>query len=537
MAKKKKQRVKSPTTPNNLTPPPTPTVFGSQDLPQGLFTSKDASKFLTLDSFSNPAARLGVGTDNLAEFTEYRIKRITRDMQLMNALYRNNWIVKRLIDIIPEDMMKNGYKLNTQLDLDSRRKLTRLERTTALRSKILEGLKWGRLYGGAAAIIVIDGHEEFLDEALELEMIMPDTFKGLIVLDRWSGITPETTTVEDYSDPNFGLPEYYTVRAEGLGSGTRIHHSRIVRFTGRDLPYIERIGETYWGASELEHIFDELKKRDNTSYNIAGLVFRANLHIYRMENMGEMALMPENVRQNLMKTITMLNSMMNNNGMQIIGSGDNIETKQYTFAGLSDIYELFMYDIAGAAEIPATKLFERSPSGMNATGESDMQNYYDSIEEKQESYLRPVYDVLLPIMCMSAFGSVPDDLDYDFEPVKKPTESERKQLASQMAQALQGMFTAGGISQKTLLKELQASSELTGMWNSISDEDIENADDGTMGGDLDFPDDMFAQGETEQEQQEKIEDIDNLNPLAELEKYVISSALVTNGIAKLDDTN
>ena len=34
-------------------------------------------------------------------------------------------------------------------------------------------------------------------------------------------------------------------------------------------------------------------------------------------------------------------------------------------------------DVAGAAsDHPVTKLFGRSPAGLNATGEADMQNYY-----------------------------------------------------------------------------------------------------------------------------------------------------------------
>jgi phage-related protein (TIGR01555 family) len=162
--------------------------------------------------------------------------------------------------------------------------------------------------------------------------------------------------------------------------------------------------------------------------------------------------------------------------MQIMGTKDSFETKQYTFAGLSDVYEMFMLDVSGASEIPVTRLFGRSPAGMNATGESDMQNYYDSIEEKQEAYLKPIIDDLLPILCMSEFGSIPDDLDFEFEPVRRPSEEEKKTIATQTTSAVETMFNAGIISQKIALKELRDSSRATGMWNNITDEDIEKAD-------------------------------------------------------------
>lgn len=52
-----------------------------------------------------------------------------------------------------------------------------------------------------------------------------------------------------------------------------------------------------------------------------------------------------------------------------------METFPYNFAGLKDIYEAFMTEVAGAAEILVTRLFGRSPDGMNATGKADMQHY------------------------------------------------------------------------------------------------------------------------------------------------------------------
>lgn len=162
--------------------------------------------------------------------------------------------------------------------------------------------------------------------------------------------------------------------------------------------------------------------------------------------------------------------------MQVIGPKDVFTTHQYSFSGLSDIYEMFMLDISGAAAIPVTKLFGRSPAGMNATGESDMANYYDSIEEQQEATLRPMLDRLLPVMCISEFGAIPDDLEFEFEPVRRPSEEEKKNILTQTTTAIVSTYQAGIISQQIALKELRESSRATGMWNNITDEDIEKAD-------------------------------------------------------------
>lgn len=435
-------------------------------------------KHVSMDAFQNVLARLGAGTPNLLEGTEYPITRLTQDFQLMNSLYRSHWIVRKIIDTIPEDMVKNWINITTQLEPDQIKRFDKLQRTTRVQRDILQGLKWGRLYGGAAAVIIIEGHENILDKPLDYDMIMPGSFKGLIVGDRWSGITPGETFIEDVSSPDFGLPEYYMWNTDNFT--VRVHHSRILRFIGRELPYIEKCVEVGWGASEVEIIFDELKKRDNTSWNIAQLIFLANLRVLKMADMGELlSATDEQSQKELYNTMQAQNWLMSNMGMYILNKDDDFDTKQYTFSGLNDIYESFMLDVAGAAEIPVTKLFGRAPAGFNATGESDSKNYYETVEQKQTAQLDPVLDKLLPIMFMSEFGAIPDDLDYDYNPIGTPSESELSDIVDKKTNSIINVFNAGLISQKIALKELKEMSDTTGMFTNITDEDIEKADDDT----------------------------------------------------------
>lgn len=432
----------------------------------------------TRDAFQNPLTRSGVFMPNVLEATQYPLTRLSSDWKMINSLYRSHWVVRRIIDTIPADMMKNGYMILSQMDPDAIRKVTKVEARTHTASRILEGLKLGRLYGGAGGIIMLKGQEDELDQPMDIEEIMPGDYKGLLVLDRWTGISPGSDLVTDMDDPEFGLPDYYEVQSDVMDAGIRVHHSRVIRFMGRPLPYYEQQAENYWGSSEIEHVYDELKKRDNVSWNIAMLTFMANLRVFKMEGMGQlMATGSERALQDLYATVQAMNTMMNSNSIQVMGENDSYETHQYTFGGIADVYDRFMMDVAGAAETPVTKLFGRSPAGMNATGESDMQNYYDTIEEKQESDLRPVYEKLLPVMVMSALGKIPDDLNFDFNAIRRPNEGEMSDLASKNTDSVTKAFQAGLISQRTALKELRQQSELTGMWSNITDEDIENADD------------------------------------------------------------
>lgn len=441
-----------------------------------------------LDAFSNVLARLGAGTPNLLEGTEYSLQRMSRDFNTLNALYRESWIVRRIIDVIPADMLKNWITITSGLDPDVEKRLSLTLRRTQLIDKLKRGMQWGRLYGGALGVMLVKHQGYDLSQPLQLDWIMPGDFEGLLIFDRWNGINPSSELIEDVGDPDYGYPMYYTVTDPAGGGSVKIHYSRVVRFTGNTLPFWEEIAEMQWGASVVESIFDELRKRDNVSWNIAQLTFMANIRVLKMQDLGQLLAATDNESQaELLRTLEAQNMLLNNMGMQVMDAADGLETHQYTFGGLADCYQQFIMDISGAAEIPVTRLFGRSPSGLNATGESDLQNYYDMIAEKQESYLRPILNKVLPPFIVSTLGSLPDDFDFEFDPVAEPSDKERADLAKCGTDNVVAAYNAGLISQRTALKELKQQSERTGVWTNITDDDIERASDtveqpGEMGG-------------------------------------------------------
>lgn len=429
------------------------------------------------DAFSNPIARLGYGTQDLLQATQYPLTRMTQNYQLLTSLYRDNWIVQNIISTIPEDMIRKWYTVKSNVAPEYIDSLQRLERKTHLRKSILEGMYWGRLYGGASAIIMVKGQDD-LSKPLDYGLILPGTFLGLQILDRWSGIYPEMGIVTDPSDPDFGLPAYYTIRDEESGYlVSRVHHSRVIRFTGRELPYNERIAEQYWGESEIEAIYNEVVKRDNVSSNIAALTFRANVNYMETDSLDQMlAVNNSQAQRRFWQTLQAQSVLESNFGMRLINKGDVMHNTQYTFTGLADVYDRVMMDVAGAARTPVTKLFGRSPAGMNSTGESDMNNYYDYIDGLRENQLRPLLEKILPVMLLSAWGVIPDDLDIDFLPLQTPDSSEIADIAEKKTQSIMTVYQGDLIDAATAQKELKALSDETGMYSTISDEAIKQAE-------------------------------------------------------------
>lgn len=443
------------------------------------------NKLYTMDAFQNQMARLGFGQPNLNEGADYPLTRMSQNYNLFTSLYRSSWIVRKIVDVFPSDMVKNWIKFNSSLDPEKISKINSVIRKTKTKEKIKEGLRWARLYGGAAGLILIDGDED-LSEPLDYDAIMLDDYKGLLIFDRWNGIYPDIELEDDISDEEYGYPKYYSISLSEANNNlmlsynkqdlVKVHHSRIVRFNGRDLPLWERQAEMFWGESEIEIVFEELKKRDNTSANIASLIFLANIRVLKMNDLGQLlGASTQKAQENLYKVLQAQNQLMSNMGIYVMDKDDDFGSEQYSFGGLNDIYESFMLDIAGACEMPVTKLFGREPTGFNSTGESDLIQYYDTLEEKQETYLQPIIDKLLPIIFMSTLGAIPEDLDWEFNPCMNVNSKDLADLAQSMASPIFEAFNAGLITKEIALKELKQQNEKTGMWSNITDEDIKNA--------------------------------------------------------------
>lgn len=78
----------------------------------------------------------------------------------------------------------------------------------ALWDRLNDTIKWGRLYGGAIGVIMIDGQD--MSSPLRMETVGPGAFRGVMVLDRWM-VTPTTQDRVTDMGPDFGTPKFYQV--------------------------------------------------------------------------------------------------------------------------------------------------------------------------------------------------------------------------------------------------------------------------------------------------------------------------------------
>lgn len=435
-----------------------------------------ANSAQTGDSFQNLAARTGLGAGSQNDASRYGFSPVSRDRVQLEWCYRSSWIAGQAVDAYAEDMTREGIELKGDLKPDQieavMRDMARLEIMDAL----CDTIKWARLYGGAIAVMMIDGQKT--ETPLRLDTISKGQFKGLLVLDRWT-IQPSLTELITEFGPEIGRPMYYEVIADAKALvNMKIHHSRVIRIDGVDLPYWQRIAENGWGQSVLERLWDRLIPFDSVTQGAAQLAYKAHLRTYKIKGLRELIVVGGKAFEGLVKQIELVRQFQSNEGLTLMDAEDEFDAHSYTFSGLSDLLLQFGQQISGAVGIPLVRLFGQSPAGLSSTGESDIRNYYDSIKKDQEKRLRSGFAKLIQVMHRSTLGIEPSEgFDFDFAPLWQMSDDQKADIAVKVTTAVTGASDAGLIDRATALKELRQSSRVTGVFSNVTDEDIKEAEE------------------------------------------------------------
>lgn len=479
-----------------------------------LFSAEDkaAKLALTLDGFDNFVSRLGLNNDNALSAGTYEFNLVTRNRIKLEAAYRGSWIVGVVVDAVAEDMTRAGIDVTTnEADEDLKDLFNAMSRLQIWQS-MQNTIKWGRLYGGCLGVLQIKGQR--LDTPIDLDTIAQDQFQGIVVYDRWQ-LNPVLTPVID-SGPEMGLPVFYQIvnnpqsmdpTAKTATGQITVHHSRVIRYTGIDLPYFQAITEMMWGESILERLWDRLISFDNATMSSASLIDRANLRTVGVEGLREIIAAGGAAQAGLVAQFEMMRSMQVNEGLTLLDKNDTFESTAYSFAGLSDMMLQFGQQLAGASGIPLVRLFGQSPAGLNATGEGELRMYYDNINAQQEAKLRNPMEILLKVLWRSTFGKpAPKDLEFTFTPLWQMSATDKAIIAKSNTETVLGAFEGGLTNRETSLKELRQSSGDTGLFSNISDEDIVDAE----GEEPPMPDQPGVEG-GESEEEEPKEPVKNLD--------------------------
>lgn len=386
---------------------------------------------MIFDRLENLVAQLGIGK---AKTVSDRFGlRLIDDDELAN-MYRGDWMSRKIVDLPVTDCMRVWRDWQAEDD-----QITIVEAAEAkhqVRAKLAQALRWSRLYGGSA-ILIGDGAAQ-PNTRFDPERLGKGGLKYLTVLHKREIVAGEPD--QDPQSPYFRQPSFYTLATAGK-AGVQVHPSRVIRFIGAERPDFE-VNSEGWGDSILQVVYDAVHHAGLTTGAIAELIHDAKVDVIKVANL-ESHLSTREGTEGLTKRFTLANEMKSLNNMLLLGDTETWERKQTSFAGLPDVLKGYLQIVAGAADIPATRLLGQSPGGLNSTGESDLRNYYDSLDSYRDDVIRPALERLDALLWRDAIGSVPKDVYFEFGTLWQMTEKEKAELADKKATTTQKYVNMG----------------------------------------------------------------------------------------------
>ena len=345
-------------------------------------------------------------------------------------LYYSDWAAKKIVSIPVDDMLRHGWQYGG-VDDEKRDKLETAQDSLCALEQVKQAMRLERLIGGCVIFMGISDGQASPDQPINYEALGEGCLKFLNVIPR----TRITQTTLDYDplSPTYGRPLTYWV------NGQQVHHSRLLLFKGDPLTQVpdSTLLPTQWtrndgfGVSVLMSLLDDLTRASGSRQAAYQLVQRASVFLYQTDLLDlEATKDGQTAIQKLQDIINQINLFRGAVIDRAPGQSDPITTISPQFGSVPELIMSFLQILSAASDIPATRFLGQAPGGLNATGESDLENYYGRLESAQLQVLRPQLMKLLRVMGPSALGDAydPKTLEVTFEPLWSLSELEQSQV-------------------------------------------------------------------------------------------------------------
>lgn len=385
------------------------------------------------DGLANAMAGLGTDRDKIA--TSYYTDTPIDNQQLL-AMYRSSGIARKIVDAPALDAFRNWR--DWQAKPDQIEKIEAEEKRLNLKAALIDARQKARLFG--EAFVYFDLGDD-ASKPVNPKMVKQGGIRFLNVLDS-AHVTGGDIELDPMS-PFFGWPKDYQVVGGASGSAN-IHPSRLIIFIGArvmtDQAVLGRKGE-----SILVSMLDAIRQSDSAAANVASLIYEANVDVITMEGLMAYVGTVDGERR-ITERYRIAATGKGINRMLILDGKEKYDRKTASFASLPDLIDRFDQRASAVADIPMTRLFGRSPGGMNSTGDSDAANYFDRIKAEQEVEITPAMATFDDCLINSALGAPDKDVHYSWAPLKQMSEKEKAEIFKTKADAARTIAGTGGMS-------------------------------------------------------------------------------------------
>jgi hypothetical protein len=247
------------------------------------------------------------------------------------------------------------------------------------------------------------------------------------------------------------LPEYVRKSLKNVTEDNPqyiIDKSRIIRFDAdgiRATPDMLRKNQG-WTKSLLAALWEDYLEWKTSLKATGAMVQDASIFIYKLKDLSAMMKSKDSLL--LEGRIKLFRSMLSVIGGAIIDAEkESMEFISRNFAGVPEVANQQRDNFIGVSDIPHTKLFGESPSGLGASGESEQKDWASTIADFQTSKWRKKLRGLFKLIFLSKEGPTKGELikgwSIKFHNLMVESEAEKISNMATMASTDQTYISAG----------------------------------------------------------------------------------------------
>lgn len=274
-------------------------------------------------------------------------------------------------------------------------------------------------FGGCLVYIDTGASDASLQVALsrtaEGEELPKGALKGFRVIDPIN-VYPGPYNSTDPLNADFFEPEYWFVM------GKRVHASRLIRFVANEVPQLLKPVYNFFGIAQAQILWDYVMHFNECRIATANMAKKYSHTVLKTDMVG--VLMNGEGPEQIDKRVRLIARYQDNNSITAIDKeAEDIVKIETPLGGLTDIGKQGLEFLTALNRTPAVKLLGISPSGFNATGESDLRNYNDHLSSQQQKLYAAGMRIILDCIHFHLFGVRNTDMRFEWNKMGEADEA------------------------------------------------------------------------------------------------------------------
>ena len=371
-----------------------------------------------------------------------------------------NGMIRTCIQTVADDLTRDWIEIQggSEEKID---KLKHVMDKRKIKNMITKAAAMTGYFGGC--FIYIDTGTEDPSLPLVISEKSAEIKKGsdikLVLIDPVN-VSPLQYNAIDPLKENYMVPQMWSV------VGRTVHHSRLIIFTDNDPPVLLKPAYNFLGIPQAQILWDYVLHWNKARSSAVEILNKLNLTVYKT-NASELLATPGGIQLLDLRMKSLQRYRSNSSVLVCDNENENVENITETISGVVDVVRQALEFIAAINRTPAVKLLGISPSGFNATGESDIRNYYDHIKAKQELY-RDQIQKIIDIYQLMLFGTIEEGLSFKFNTISSDDKAKNATIFKQQVDGLIALQGAGVIDNAEI-REYVKTSDISGL-DYLSDE-------------------------------------------------------------------